>query len=956
MDNIENDQKAENDDLDMDNEDMNNSESSSDESSQDTDTENTEMDTDIQKEQNYESKLAELEQIINQNKFQYQTYIDIINLTKEHGEFNKLREYREKMSQVFPLTESKKFSWINRKLNLINFFFSKLGLWLEWLKDEQKFLDNEEDRKKVDELFKRAVQDYLSVELWLEYIQYSIGGMGEENGIENVKNICENAISFAGFHVTRGYTLWEVYREFETALLAGYQQSSAGSIQTPEQTKQINEQIEKITHIFKRQLGVCLDNIESTYEELKQFDESASNDTQVKLIYEANLKKFKELEPFENALNEAVGDATKKIEAYFSYLDFEIKQIKEMEKRLLNNQKNIKTVNSINGKNSEMEILEKSRVRVKCLFERAIADDSNCLNVNLWLKYIYYLIEEESKQFSDGKDEYNLNVFKRSIRNCPWSAKLWTTYALEIEKFNSPTEQIKNVYKEAMQAGLQTSDDYLELWHAYLGYLKRSLLSNFDNETQEKKDLISEEIRDNFQKAINQLFDYFKLNGDPRFSLERFWAQIEAKYFKSMDKSRKIYNEMILAKSDIGEISHEVWIDFYQLEIQYGDEKHQRKLLNRALNELKYDTDKQVILELLVNFEKLNGNIGHFKTAYHKYEILKDKIQSNYLKSQQKLSEKQTQEKEQHAKSKQKPKKEDHNKKENQTKGIKRKKSETDSDSNSKQIKDKDGFAIPSLPDFKQPESKPSVSTPNEYKKVDPNCTVFISNIKFDVEEAKIRELFEKQPGFLCLRLIKHWSGKTKGYGYVDFEKPEQAENALKLDRSPIEGRPLFVSKNEEKDSELNFAQNKFKFATSMEKSKLFVSGLPFSTTKEELEEIFKTFGKVKEVRIVTYKSGKSKGLAYVELEDEQSASKALIQTDGMLIGENQISVAISNPPKRKQPFESRESEQEIKKDEIKKSLGSGSVESRSSSTSTPMSFVPRSQQLLGRKKTLNLK
>lgn len=68
--------------------------------------EKNEMETEQKNEESFESKLAQLEQIINQNKFQYQIYIDIINLTKEHGEFNKLREYREKMSQVFPLTES----------------------------------------------------------------------------------------------------------------------------------------------------------------------------------------------------------------------------------------------------------------------------------------------------------------------------------------------------------------------------------------------------------------------------------------------------------------------------------------------------------------------------------------------------------------------------------------------------------------------------------------------------------------------------------------------------------------------------------------------------------------------------------------------------------------------------------------------------------------------------------
>lgn len=77
-----------------------------------------------------------------------------------------------------------------------------------------------------------------------------------------------------------------------------------------------------------------------------------------------------------------------------------------------------------------------------------------------------------------------------------------------------------------------------------------------------------------------------------------------------------------------------------------------------------------------------------------------------------------------------------------------------------------------------------------------------------------------------------------------------------------------------------------------------------------------------------------------------------------MLIGENQITVAISNPPKRKQPLDLRpETDSKEKPEEIKRSLGSGSVGSRTSQPVTSVaSFVPRSQQLMSRKKTLNLK
>lgn len=72
--------------------------------------------------------------------------------------------------------------------------------------------------------------------------------------------------------------------------------------------------------------------------------------------------------------------------------------------------------------------------------------------------------------------------------------------------------------------------------------------------------------------------------------------------------------------------------------------------------------------------------------------------------------------------------------------------------------------------------------------------------------------------------------------------------------------------------------------------------------TKEELEEIFKSHGDLKEVRLVTYRNGHSKGLAYVEYHDEVIAAKALLSTDGMKIQDKVISVAISQPPNRKKP------------------------------------------------------
>lgn len=59
--------------------------------------------------------------------------------------------------------------------------------------------------------------------MWLEYVQFSIGNMGQENGLQKVRTVFEQAITATGLHVTQGTSIWEAYREFEMAVYSGLQ-------------------------------------------------------------------------------------------------------------------------------------------------------------------------------------------------------------------------------------------------------------------------------------------------------------------------------------------------------------------------------------------------------------------------------------------------------------------------------------------------------------------------------------------------------------------------------------------------------------------------------------------------------------------------------------------------------------------------------------------------------------
>ncbi len=62
----------------------------------------------------------------------------------------------------------------------------------------------------------------------------------------------------------------------------------------------------------------------------------------------------------------------------------------------------------------------------------------------------------------------------------------------------------------------------------------------------------------------------------------------------------------------------------------------------------------------------------------------------------------------------------------------------------------------------------------------------------------------------------------------------------------------------------------------------IYVGNLDFKVTENELEEIFGEFGEVESARVITDKySGRSKGFAFVTMEDDNEAKEAIEALNG---------------------------------------------------------------------------
>uniref|UniRef100_A0A672T8E7 Squamous cell carcinoma antigen recognized by T-cells 3-like n=1 Tax=Sinocyclocheilus grahami TaxID=75366 RepID=A0A672T8E7_SINGR len=726
-----------------------------------------------------EAEIQRLEEQLSINVFDYNCHVDLIKLLRQEGKLHRLRKARQKMSELFPLTEGP--------------------------------------------------------EIWLEYVQYSIGGMGAQGGIERVRSIFERALTAVGLHMTKGATIWEAYREFEILLKA---------------------QLERIHTLFRRQLAVPLMDMEGTYAEYSDWADDGVPEM-VTRQYRRALQQLEKCKPFEEAL---LVSETPKLAEYQAYIDFEMK--------------------------------EGDPARVQIIFERALAE--NCLVPDLWIKYTTYL--DRQLKIKD----LVLSAYERAVRNCPWTMGLWKSYILALERHKADHQTMTDVFEKALNAGFIQATDYVEIWQSYLDYLRRRVDFKWSREL--------DELRAAFARSLDYLKqdveERFSESGDLSCTIMQIWARIEALHCKNMQKARELWDS-IMTK---GNAKHaNMWLEYYNLERSYGDASHCRKALHRAV-QCTSDYPEHVC-DVLLNFERVEGSLEDWDAAVQKTETKINRVNEQRARVAEKeaLQARQEEDKaENRRKAKADKKGQKKSQKANRT-GDKRKaedeyEEEWGEDAGMGEELFKLCNSIP--PGFRknQQGSSEAPRQPQDVSKEprkDEN-SVFVSNLAFNLDDpdGKLRTLFQGCGTVQQVRPVFSMNGVFRGYCYVQFEDQLAVPEALKLDRQEVDGRPMYVSPCVDKNKNPDFKV--FKYKTAMEKHKIFISGLPYTCTKETLEDLCKQHGTVKAIRLVTNRSGKPKGLAYVEYENEAQASQAVLKLDGTMLENFTLSVAISNPPGRK--------------------------------------------------------
>ncbi|KAJ6700516.1 PRE-MRNA PROCESSING PROTEIN PRP39-RELATED, partial [Salix koriyanagi] len=383
---------------------------------------NSDSDSDSDDESQQIEELRTLEIELSSNPSNYDSHVQYIKLLRKMGEIDKLKQAREAMNNVFPLSSD---------------------MWRDWAKDEAS-ISGPEGFTGVEKIYDRGVFDYLSVSLWCDYLNYiqehdpSVRECSPD-GISKARNLFERALTAAGLHVAEGNKIWESYREYELAVLHTIDENDI-------KAKEL--QVQRIRNIFHRQLSVPLVNLRSTLLAYKAWEVEQGTDLDAK---------SSEVDGISSHLASAYQKA---MEAYNARAQHE-EQIS-----MQNLSDTEKFRNFMNYLKFEKSVGDPARVQV--LYERAMVDFP--ISSDLWLDYTRYL-DRTLKVGNVLRD-----VYSRATKNCPWIGELWVLYMLSLERGRAPEKEISSVFEKSLQCTLSTIEEYLDLFLTRVHGLRRRII------------------------------------------------------------------------------------------------------------------------------------------------------------------------------------------------------------------------------------------------------------------------------------------------------------------------------------------------------------------------------------------------------------------------------------------------------------------------------------------------
>jgi polyadenylate-binding protein len=187
------------------------------------------------------------------------------------------------------------------------------------------------------------------------------------------------------------------------------------------------------------------------------------------------------------------------------------------------------------------------------------------------------------------------------------------------------------------------------------------------------------------------------------------------------------------------------------------------------------------------------------------------------------------------------------------------------------------------------------------------SANIFIKNLDKAIDNKTLHETFSTFGTILSCKVAMDEVGQSKGFGFVQYEKEEEAQAAIKsLNGMLINDKPVYVGpflRKQERDH--SFDKTKF--------NNVFVKNLSESTTKEDLVKIFGEYGNITSAVVMIGMDGKSRCFGFINFENPDAAARAVQELNGKKINDKEWYVGRAQKKSEREMELKRRFEQSLK-------------------------------------------
>ncbi|XP_021279220.1 polyadenylate-binding protein 7-like [Herrania umbratica] len=163
------------------------------------------------------------------------------------------------------------------------------------------------------------------------------------------------------------------------------------------------------------------------------------------------------------------------------------------------------------------------------------------------------------------------------------------------------------------------------------------------------------------------------------------------------------------------------------------------------------------------------------------------------------------------------------------------------------------------------------------------HTNLYVKNLKQSVTEETLQEKFSVFGNITSLVISRDSNGVSKGFGFVNFERPEDAKKAEEsMNGAQLESKVLYVAKALKKQERQHTLQRQLQGMSLEEQLQqdkgfnVYVKHINDDVDEDQLKEFFNICGMIKSVKIMRNNNRTSRGFGFVCFFKFEDAERAI--------------------------------------------------------------------------------